>query len=321
MCSEALVPDGFGIRRKAETVPGGCTDLTYETRVSIHEPISLPKIADSGQCFRWTAAGDGFHIPYGKKDLYIRQPDLFTLEMSCTEEEYENVWREYFDLDTDYGALCARVLEGTDPFLYEAVRCQRGIRILRQDPWEMLITCIMTQNRNIPAIRKSVELLSEKAGVFCESRYGGGFHAFPEPYRLSLLTEDDLLACRLGYRAKYVQLAARAVASGELDLEELSSLPDEECEKRLTAIRGIGPKVAACVMLFGLHRLDAFPIDVWVRRILENEYPGGYPMAAYSPYNGLYQQYMFAYYRERKADRTESDKSENHIAFSGRIRY
>ncbi len=275
--------------------------MTYGTKVRIHEPISLQKIADSGQCFRWTKADRGFHIPHGEKDLFIRQSDPFTLEMSCTEEEYESVWHDYFDLDTDYGEICARVSEEADPFLYEAICRQRGIRILKQSLWEMLITSIITQNRNIPAIQKSVELLSEKAGTQCESACGGSFFAFPTPAQLADMPEQDLQECRLGYRTEYVRLAAQKAASGELNLAELTALPDKECANRLISLKGIGEKVAACILLFGMHRLDAFPIDVWMKRVLENEYPNGYPKAAYSPYNGLYQQYMFAYYRERKS--------------------
>lgn len=271
------------------------------TKISLSEPVSLDRIADSGQCFRWVRTDDGYRVPHREKDLFVRQDDPCTLEMSCSEKEYETVWKGYFDLDARYDDICSRVSEERDPFLSAAIRDQSGIRILRQDPWEMLITSVIMQNRNIPAIRKSVELLCNLAGKACPSVCGGCFRAFPAPEQLARLNEEQLRDCRLGYRTEYVRLAAQAVASGELDLDELRALPDRECEDRVLSIKGIGKKVAACFLLFGLHRMDAFPIDVWMKRILENEYPCGYPMAEYSPYNGLFQQYMFAYYRGRES--------------------
>ena len=268
------------------------------------DEISLAKIAESGQCFRWLKSGEEYCIPHEGKMLRARQIDERTLELDCTEEAFDAVWKPYFDLDTDYGKICERISQKADPFLYEAIRAQAGVRILRQNAWEMLITSIITQNRNIPAIRNSVELLSQKADTRCTDEGGRTFFAFPTPDQLDRMPDEDLSECRLGYRMRYVRCAARAVASGDLDLENLSFLPDEECVEKLTALCGVGVKVAACIMLFGLHRLNAFPVDVWMKRILENEYPDGYSWEAYSPYNGIYQQYMFAYYREKALNRS-----------------
>ena len=173
----------------------------------------------------------------------------------------------------------------------------------------MLITSIITHNRNIPAIQKSVELLSEKAGTKCMDPEGEEFYAFPSPQQIHQMTDDCLGCCKLGYRMGYIRSAAEAVYTGTVDLDELRYLPDMECRKLLLSLTGVGEKVAACVMLFGLHRLNAFPKDVWMNRILENEYPDGYPFKEYSPYNGVFQQYMFAYYRELAA---EKDKTKNY---------
>ena len=267
--------------------------------IRIPEEISLRKIAESGQCFRWRRAGEnGYKIPFGNRMVKIEQlkPDL--LRMNCDEEEYSAVWREYLDLNTDYGKMNAKIRKRKDPFLWSAMNAQRGVRILRQDTWEMLITSIITQNRNIPAIQKSVELLSEKAGTKLTDPEGETFFAFPTPEQLHNLPDDCLDCCKLGYRTGYIRSAAEAVYSGAVSPDELRKLPDAECRSRLTVLTGVGEKVAACVMLFGLHRLNAFPMDVWMKRITANEYPGGYPFEEYSPYNGVFQQYMFAYYRE-----------------------
>lgn len=258
------------------------------------------RIAESGQCFRWAPVGSGgYRIPFRDACLYIRAAEDGGLELDCGETEFQAVWREYFDLDTDYAALRDRVDRELDPFLYRAVRAQRGIRILRQDPWETLVSFIISQNRNIPAIRRSVERLCLAAGEAREDRRGVPFYAFPGPERILRLDDAALDSCRLGYRAKYVRAAARAAAEGRLHLGSLAEAPEEETLAALTSLYGVGIKVASCVSLFGLHHLDAFPVDVWIRRVLETEYPGGYPRERYSPYNGVYQQYMFACYRGR----------------------
>lgn len=267
--------------------------------IRIPEEISLRKIAESGQCFRWRRAGkNGYKIPFGNRMVKIEQPEPDFLRMNCDEEEYSTVWREYLDLDADYWKMNRKIRKRKDPFLWRAMNAQRGIRILRQDTWEMLITSIITQNRNIPAIQKSVELLSEKAGTKLTDPEGEEFFAFPTPEQLHNLPDDCLGSCKLGYRTGYIRGAAEAVYSGTFSPDELRELPDAECRSRLTALTGVGEKVAACVMLFGLHRLNAFPMDVWMKRITANEYPDGYPFEEYSPYNGVFQQYMFAYYRE-----------------------
>ena len=193
----------------------------------------------------------------------------------------------------------------TDPFLYAAMRDQTGIRILKQDTWEMIITSIITQNRNIPAIQRSVALLSYYGGERRNDRNNQEYYTFPSPDQLAAMDDHILSQCRLGYRQEYVRRAAMAVCSGTMDPEILRTLPDEACRERLTGLFGVGDKVAACIMLFGLHRLNAFPRDVWINRLLQEEYPEGFPYEKYAPYNGVYQQYLFAYYRKLK----EADKA------------
>ena len=130
---------------------------------------------------------------------------------------------------------------------------------------------------------------------------GEPYIAFPSPEAILSMSEEQLRACKLGYRWNYVRSATLAVAEGALGLSALMSTDEEETLARLTAVLGVGVKVASCVSLFGLHHMDAFPVDVWIKRILANEYPAGYPMERYRPYNGVYQQYMFFYYRDRSA--------------------
>ncbi|MBO5521668.1 MAG: DNA-3-methyladenine glycosylase 2 family protein, partial [Eubacterium sp.] len=160
------------------------------------------------------------------------------------------------------------------------------------------ISFIISQNKSIPAIKRSVELLCEVAESRREDAEGS-YYLFPTPEEILALSDEALSACRLGYRCRYVKAAALDVAEGKLNLCLLKNETEESTIKALTAVCGVGVKVANCVSLFGLHHIDAFPVDVWIRRILENKYPSGYPKERYSPYNGIYQQYMFYYYRAK----------------------
>ncbi len=264
----------------------------------ISDDLDLRLIAESGQCFRWNMMPDGsYRIIAGGKCLYAGALGDGLFGFECTEEEFEYLWSVYLDLGEDYGSIRARIKKDEDPFLYEASEYEKGIRILRQDPWEMLITFIISQNRNIPAIQRSVELICEFCGEKKSDTRGDAYYSFPDPESLALLTEDRLKECRLGYRCAYVHEAASAVAEGRFDIGQLLDADEETTIRELTGLYGVGRKVANCVSLFGLHHINAFPVDVWVKRILEEKYPDGYPFERYSPYNGICQQYMFAYYR------------------------
>ena len=270
--------------------------------IHITDDFNLDRIADSGQCFRWRKDDSGaYRIIHKGHCLKIRSLGNAMFRLSCSEDEYREIWHDYFDFGENYRSVRERVSREEDPFLADACEYGKGIRILRQDPWEMLVSFIISQNKNIPAIKKSIELLCETAGKRCENteqeREDDGQLVFPSPEQILSLSDEALAACRLGYRCRYVKAAASDVAEGKLDLDSLRDAPEEETIKGLMSVCGVGVKVANCISLFGLHHIDAFPIDVWIRRILDNEYPSGYPKERYSPYNGIYQQYMFYYYR------------------------
>ena len=270
--------------------------------IHITDDFNLDRIADSGQCFRWRKDDSGaYRIIHKGHCLKIRPLGNAMFRLSCSEDEYREIWHDYFDFGENYRSVRERVSREEDPFLADACEYGKGIRILRQDPWEMLVSFIISQNKNIPAIKKSIELLCETAGKRCENteqeREDDGQLVFPSPEQILSLSDEALAACRLGYRCRYVKAAASDVAEGKLDLDSLRDAPEEETIKGLMSVCGVGVKVANCISLFGLHHIDAFPIDVWIRRILDNEYPSGYPKERYSPYNGIYQQYMFYYYR------------------------
>ena len=270
------------------------------TDIQIKDDFDLDKIARSGQCFRWHQAGEhAWRIVHTGQCLTIRALGDGRYQFSCSEEEYHTHWRSYFDLDEDYRGIRAKIKAADDPFLHAACTYGKGIRILRQDPWETMVSFIISQNKNIPAIKNCIALLCNAAGEHMKDDTGEPYTAFPSPEAILGMSEEQLRACRLGYRWKYVQAAALAVAKGGLDFSVLKSAEEEETLAHLMAVPGVGVKVASCVSLFGLHHMDAFPVDVWIRKILANEYPEGYPMESYRPYNGVYQQYMFFYYRDR----------------------
>ncbi len=270
-------------------------------RIRITDDFDLEKIASSGQCFRWVRiAKDSYRILHGKRCVYVESLQEQWYSFSCDEKEFAAVWTDYFVFQENYAGIRSRIDKGEDPFLWLAAEHERGIRILRQEPWEILVTFIISQNKNIPAIRRSEEMLSKLCGERRTDSREREYYAFPTPEAITKCSEQELRACSLGYRWKYVLEVALAVKNGYLDLNLLRDKEEEQTTKALMSLYGVGMKVANCVSLFGLHHMDAFPKDVWIKRILANEYPDGYPFTKYSPYNGVYQQYMFAYYRKKE---------------------
>lgn len=267
--------------------------------------FDVGKIAESGQCFRMALNENGsYDVIYQRKYLnikpvsYDKTTGFFSLELDCSEEDYENVWKSYFDMETDYGKM-AELVDREDIFLNEAVRYGKGIRILRQDPWEMLISFIISQRKSIPAIRTSVERLCKLCGEAIDTEYGVKY-AFPDAQAVAGLTMEELAGCGIGYRAAYVAETARRAACGEFDVYGADALDDGKLRSELMSLHGVGVKVADCVMLFGYRRLNSFPEDVWIKRAMESEYPAGFPYDKYDGYGGIMQQYIFFYIRNRK---------------------
>jgi N-glycosylase/DNA lyase len=259
--------------------------------------FDIQKIAESGQCFRLNRIGDHewLLIAFGKV-LHIIMERKGRYCFSCGRKEFESLWKDYFDLETDYGKFAERIPK-KDLFLQKAAAYSDGIRILRQDPWEILISFIISQRKSIPAIQTSVEKLSAAFG----KKIPDGtktYYAFPRPEELSRADYDDILACSVGYRAPYIYRAAKMCASGELDLMSLSELDDAALREKLLSVNGVGEKVAGCVMLFGYHRTGAFPVDVWIQRMMDLHYDGHFPIKRYRGFAGIIQQYIFYYGRQ-----------------------
>jgi N-glycosylase/DNA lyase len=263
--------------------------------IEINDDFDLKKIFECGQCFRWneTETGVWSGVAMGRAARVSFDGRILTIADSAPEGA-ENVWQEYFDLDRDYRA--ARQAVAVDGYMAAAGEFGAGIRILNQDRWETLCSFIISQCNNIPRIKKIIETLCRLYGrPFSE--IGGEFFSFPNAGTLAGLSPDDLAPLRCGYRAPYIISAARAVSEGRIDLDALSKGDPETALRTLKTLNGVGDKVANCAVLFGLHMLDAFPVDVWMKKAIRNHCGPDFDPSVFSPYAGIAQQYMFFYER------------------------
>lgn len=265
--------------------------------------FDLPQTLDCGQAFRWELSPDGgFSGVVREKICHISQKDDGILLEGVSQRDFEQVWRDYFDIDRDYAEIKAVI--SSDPVLERAARFAPGIRILRQDAWEALCSFIISQNNNVSRIKGIVGRLCESFG----KPLGGGMYSFPPPEALAALTPDDLSPLRAGFRARYIIDAAQKVASGEVSLPALRELPIPEARAELMRIVGVGIKVADCALLFGCGRIECFPVDVWIKRVMEALLPDGLPECAV-PFAGIAQQYLFHYARTSGIFKEKEKKS------------
>ena len=271
-----------------------------EIQIEIQDDFDLEKIAFCGQCFRVKVDECGrFRFVTGDKVVDIRALGQGQYAVSCDRKEWQEVWREYFDLGRNYAGLRKRAGEGQkDSFVARAMECGCGLRVLRQDPWEMLVTFIISQRKNIPAISKAVELLAERYGHPAAAE-SGTVYCFPTPEELCRASETDLRNCGLGYRAAYVRDAVEKVLSGERDLDAIAAYEDEKLFQELLKVHGVGKKVADCVCLFGYSRSSRAPVDVWIARAIQEECQGRNPFPDYGEDAGIIQQYIFYYQKHR----------------------
>ena len=261
--------------------------------------FDLGQICDSGQCFRMRRQSeDTFQILASDREIKVtRRADRWLFH--CEEKEFAQFWEQYFDLKEDYERYREQI-NPRDRYLRNAAEFGIGIRILRQDLWEMIVSFLISQQNNIVRIRRCIENLCESYG---EKKIGGGggvYYAFPRPEVLAGLQEDALKGCNLGYRSKYVVRSAQSVVSGEIDLSQVSSMPYSKARTELQKLYGVGEKVADCICLFALHQLEAFPIDTHIHQVLERHYRRGFPNRRYWKCRGVMQQYIFYYERVQR---------------------
>ena len=257
--------------------------------------FSLREICQSGQCFRMreTAEKNTYELIAGDKYLKLSQEGSI-VNFYCSDMEFICYWVPYFDIDADYEGYIEKV-NPKDSYLSAAVQCGSGIRILRQDLWEMIITFLISQQNNISRIRGCIDRLCKKYGTKMTAEKTE-YYSFPSPGQLATATEEDLRALGMGYRARYIVETTESILNGEVSLEKLYQMKYyRRAKKELMKLSGVGEKVADCICLFALHHMDAFPIDTHIRQVLEEHYRRGFPNRRYHGMRGIMQQYIFYY--------------------------
>lgn len=280
----------------------------YDKGIAIKDVLDfeLKHIFECGQCFRWNSQKDGsfFGVAGGRAARLEKQNnDVYIMGGRIEDADF---WRYYLDLDRDYGVIKEELSE--DEVLKEAIGHGHGIRILNQEPFETLISFIISANNRIPMIKKAVENISRKYGRKIE--FGGtDYYSFPSPEALSSATIEELEACGCGFRAGYIIDTTRQIASGDVELGHIMKMGTDDAHNELAKLKGIGPKVADCILLFSMQKYDAFPVDVWVKRIMQYFYLApdvslkkirDFGRDKFGDYAGFAQQYLFYYARDLK---------------------
>lgn len=270
--------------------------------------FNLTHTFDCGQCFRWKKTDENTYIgvAFGKVLKISAMPDGSFRFFNTTKQDFYDIWHNYFDFGCDYSEIQKHLSE--DEVVKDAIKTGYGIRILRQDIFEIILSFIISANNNIPRIKLIIERFCENFGKKINSDYGT-FYSFPTPCDLEHITKEDLAPIKAGFRDKYLIDAIKKINSGEVDLLKLKTASYEDAKTELLKINGIGEKVANCCLLFGLYKHESFPVDVWVKRIMSHYYFNSqdpdcdlhsFAKEKFGIYCGFAQQYLFYHAREIK---------------------
>ena len=279
-------------------------------RVKYSGAYNLAKTLDCGQCFRWERVSDyeWLGVAFGRL-ISIAQADAELIIYNCTKEDFETLWAHYLALDEDYEAIDNELLANCQNTTFvEALKEGKGIRILHQDPWEAVCSFIISQNNNIPRIKKIIDALSFALGKQIDTsgmeNHGAGgreFYSFPSAEAILEVGEEFIFSLKTGFRAKYIIDAAQKWCDGTINVEELKQIEVlEDALAYLCRVKGIGLKVASCALLFGFERHDPFPIDVWMKRVLDKYFDKDFDPKTFGKYAGVAQQYLFDYERNNE---------------------
>lgn len=261
-------------------------------------------IFECGQAFRWNKEEDNSYttIAYGKV-LNVRKDNEDIILTGTNLDDFNNIWYNYFDLGRDYGLIKAELSK--DPILKEAISFGQGIRILNQDPFEIIISFIISANNQIPRIKKSIELISKQYGEKISDEY----YSFPTAQTLAHADPLDIREiCRVGFRDVRIVQSSGLIASGQINFEDIFSGTRDQGKEILMTLPGVGPKVSDCILLFAFDKDEAFPVDVWVKRVMEHFYLkedtnvkliGSHGARVFGKLAGFAQQYLFYYAREQ----------------------
>ena len=281
-------------------------------RVKIEGAYDLAKTLDCGQCFRWEKAenDEWLGVAFGRL-ISVKQIDDELIIYNSTVEDFIEIWCHYFALDDDYDEIDRELLENCqNPTFVKAQEQGKGIRILHQEAWETVCSFIISQNNNIPRIKKIIDALSfalgkqiDASGMENHGAKDREFYSFPTADAILDAGEDFIFSLKTGFRAKYIIDAAQKWCSGEINEEELKQVEKlDDAVAYLCRVKGIGLKVASCALLFGFERHDPFPVDVWMKRVLDKYFEKDFNPSTFGKYAGVAQQYLFDY------ERTNTDK-------------
>ena len=264
-------------------------------------------IFECGQCFRWHKEADNSYTGVAKgRVINVSQKDNKIYLDNTNLKDFEEIWYNYFDLETNYTDI-KNTLKNMDEHLNKASEFGYGIRILKQDGWEMLISFIISSNNRIPMIQKAIENLSRNYGTYIGNYRGKDYYAFPTPEELNKASQEEIRACQTGFRDKYIKSTTESVIKDNENISGYTSLSTDDCIKELKKFNGVGPKVADCIALFGMQKYDTFPVDVWVKRVMQEFYVSEdmslpkmrtYAIDKFGNLAGFAQQYLFYYARE-----------------------
>ncbi len=271
------------------------------------DSFKVDHIFECGQCFNFRKNDDGsFTAVFLGKIINLLECDGYTLVRNVSLDDFYDIFYDYFDLGTDYGAIKQELSESE--ILKEASDYGYGIRILNQELFETTISFIISANNQIPRIKKAVRIISERYGTYLGEYMGEKYYSFPSPEVLANVDPLELREyARVGFRDVRIVETAKAFVDGFLNFEDEKTLTDKDLHNKLNNLPGIGPKVADCIMLFAYHRRQTFPVDVWIKRVMETLFIGkevpkkqvdNYAREIFGDLAGYAQQYLFYYGRE-----------------------
>lgn len=289
-------------------------EVIFEDNKVILEGVknfNIKQILECGQCFRWEKKSelDYIVIAYGRVIEVVQDGDKVTI-LNSNKEDFNNIWLTYFDLERDYSKIKEELSK--DEILKKSVDFGYGIRLLNQDPFELVISFIISARNSIPSIKKTIKKISERWGEKIEYN-GEVFYTFPTPEMLKDVTEDEIRETGASFRSKYIVDTVYRInedlenSDGIYNLDRITSLTDDECHVALQEFKGVGAKVADCIMLFSMSKYSAFPVDVWVKRAMMHFYNAEegslnkiriFARDKFKGLSGFAQQYLFYYARE-----------------------
>ncbi len=264
-------------------------------------------IFENGQCFRWMKTLNNSYIVVAKNrviEVELRDEDLVIHNSNI--DDFENIWIDYFDLERSYENLKRDLM--IDEHLINAINFGNGLRMLNQDPFEIILSFIISSNNRIPMIKKAINNISKKFGQ-CTLYKGDEYYYFPRIDDLVSVTQEEFRDCSVGFRDKYLVGTIKMINDNN-NLDEIKNLLDDDCHKELQKFPGVGSKVSDCIMLFSMKKYSAFPVDVWVKRAMMKFYVApdtslkeirNFGRDLFKNLSGFAQQYLFYYIRENKS--------------------